>query len=60
VGPLDVVQVRQETSPDFVSACALSNRRVCHEVLNLPHEARDKQTSNLISISIEMLHFTSV
>jgi hypothetical protein len=32
--------------------------RVCHEMLNLPHEAGDEHTSDLIGI--KMLHFTAV
>jgi hypothetical protein len=54
-----IVQVRQEEAPDFVSACAIWNRRVCHEDLNLPHEAGDEQTSDLVKISIGLLHFTA-
>jgi len=57
-GGLAVVQVFQESTPDFVSACALLNQGVCHEVPNLPHEAGDEHTSDLIGI--EMLHFTTV
>ena len=45
-------------SPDFVSACAFLNQGVCHEVLNLPHEAGYEHTNYLIGT--EMLHFTAV
>ena len=55
-GGLAVVQVFQESTPDFISACALLNQGVFHEVLNLPHEAGDEHTSDLIGT--EMLHFT--
>jgi hypothetical protein len=57
-GRFALVQVFQESTPDFVSACALLNQGVCHEVLNLPHEAGDEHTSDLIGT--EMLHFTTV
>ena len=57
-GRFAVVQVFQESTPDFVSACAVLNQGVCHEVLNLPHEAGDEHTSDLIGT--EMSHFTVV
>jgi len=57
-GRCAAVQVFQESTPDFVSVRALLNRGVCHEVLNLPHEAGDEHTSDLIGA--EMLHFTTV
>jgi len=34
------------------------NQGVCNEVLNLPHEAGDEHTGDLIGT--EMLHFTTV
>ena len=49
--------VFQESTPDFASACALLNQGVFNEVLNLPYEACDEDTSDLIGI--EMLHFTT-
>jgi hypothetical protein len=42
----------QESTPDFVSACALLNPGVCNEVLNLPNEAGDEHTGDLIGAAI--------
>jgi len=47
-----LIQVFQKSTPDFVSACALLNPGVCNEVLNLPHEAGDKHTGDLIGAAI--------
>ena len=47
-GRIAVVQVFQESIPDFVSACAVLNQRVCHVVFNLSHEAGDEHTGDLI------------
>jgi hypothetical protein len=55
---LPFVEVVQESTSDFVSACSLLNQGVFNEVLNLQHEAGDEQTRDLIGI--EMLHFTTV
>src|ERR1700751_4525008 len=52
-GGLAVVQVFQESTPDFISACTLLNQGVWHEVLNLPHEAGDEHTSDLISTEMK-------
>jgi hypothetical protein len=55
---LPFVEVVQESTSVFVSACSLLNQGVFNEVLNLQHEAGDEQTRDLIGI--EMLHFTTV
>jgi hypothetical protein len=47
-----LIQVFQKSTPDFVSACALLNPGVRNEVLNLPHEAGDEHTGDLIGAAI--------
>ncbi len=53
-GRSSVLQVFQETAPDLVSACVLLNQGICREVLNLPHEAGDEHTGDIIGT--EVLH----